>query len=154
MAKADVAARKAMEQELARLKVETGEAEAEALNSQLSNALADIDNILRATLEVDDYVDLANLRKLVEHPPFSSAHQAPLPMPSPNSRPARRSLSSHHQWSRKVSAPCSAAAESTRLSFVMLARGSTGCMLAGRPEVSQIPDAAVPAGRGLQQGRG
>jgi restriction system protein len=83
MAKADRAAQKAMEQELMRLRIEAREAEAEALTAQLTNELEEIDNVLRATLEVDDYVDLERLRTLVEHPPFTSPHHEPLPIPAP-----------------------------------------------------------------------
>jgi restriction system protein len=76
-----------MEQEVARLQLEARLAETEALNAQLTNDLAEIDHVLRATLDVDDYVDLARLRKLVEHPPFSSPNHEPLPMPAPIQAP-------------------------------------------------------------------
>lgn len=81
--KSDRAAMKAAEQEFARLRLEARQAEVEALTSQLDNRLAAIDGILKATLAVDDYVDLAALRRIVEHPPFSSPNHAPIPLPSP-----------------------------------------------------------------------
>lgn len=59
------------------------EAEVERLNGELALQLADIDNILAATLEVDDYVDLEKLRKVAEHPPFESRHSTPIPPPAP-----------------------------------------------------------------------
>jgi restriction system protein len=73
--------------------VETRQAEVEALNAQLENRLADIDGVLQATLQVDDYVDLAALRKLVEHPPFSSPNQAPTPLPAPIQAPPEPTFS-------------------------------------------------------------
>lgn len=56
--------------ERARLHLEARSAEVELLNSELAEKLDAIDSILAATLEVDDYVDLASLRQSVVHPPF------------------------------------------------------------------------------------
>jgi restriction system protein len=44
--------------------------EAEAMNAELLSENADLEEILSATLEVDDYVDLESLRKSADHPPF------------------------------------------------------------------------------------
>ena len=87
MERGDRAAAKAAEQELVRLRQEARQAQADALSAQLANRLAEIDGILRATLEVDDYVDLRSLRKLVEHPPFTSMHSSPVPLPDPVEAP-------------------------------------------------------------------
>jgi len=83
MAKEGVAAAKATQVELTRLRHEAMQAEADALSAQLESRLSEIDGILAATLAVDDYVDLGALRKVAEHPPFQSASHAPLPLPAP-----------------------------------------------------------------------
>lgn len=87
MEREDRATARATEQELVRLRHETLQAEAEALDAQLKARLSDIDNVLAATLAVDDYVDLSALRKIAEHPPFVSSHQAPLELPAPIQAP-------------------------------------------------------------------
>lgn len=70
-ARAAEAERKAAEKEAARLRVEARLAEVEELNTNLAAQYADIDNLLAATLDVDDYVDLATLKiTKVEHPRF------------------------------------------------------------------------------------
>jgi restriction system protein len=75
------------EKEERELQIATQEAEVERLNGELALQLADIDNVLSATLEVDDYVDLERLRESVEHPRFESRHSAPLPAPPPIEAP-------------------------------------------------------------------
>jgi restriction system protein len=45
-------------------------AEVEAKNAHLASTYAEIDSMLAATLSVDDYVDLNDLRAVVAHPPF------------------------------------------------------------------------------------
>lgn len=64
------------------------QAEVEARNSELSAHYDEIDSILEATLDVDDYVDLDALRTKAEHPPFPrpdllepTAVPAPLQLP-------------------------------------------------------------------------
>ncbi|MDQ1180812.1 hypothetical protein [Rhodococcus sp. SORGH_AS_0301] len=72
--------------EQARLHVQARQAEVDLLNATLAQQLEDIDAILAATLEVDDYVDLASLRQPVQHPPFSRpdlTQPAPPPLPPP-----------------------------------------------------------------------
>ena len=60
-----------LEREAARLHVESQVAEAESRNSKLAQVFEEIDSILAATLEVDDYIDLESLKiKTVNHPPF------------------------------------------------------------------------------------
>lgn len=44
--------------------------EVEQLNAELAGYYAEIDGLLEATLDVDDYVDLDQLRRTAEHPPF------------------------------------------------------------------------------------
>lgn len=74
---------KMTELERQRFHREAQEAEVDRLNGELALQLADIDNVLIATLDVDDYVDLERLRKLAEHPPFESQYSTPLPPPPP-----------------------------------------------------------------------
>lgn len=74
---------KMAEKERLRLHREAQEAEVDRLNGELALQLADIDNLLAATLEVDDYVDLERLRRFAEHPPFESRHSSPFRPPSP-----------------------------------------------------------------------
>ena len=64
------------------------EAEVEIRNLELSEIYQEIDSLLAATLDVDDYVDLNTLRSVAEHPPFDrpdleTAIPAPRPIPDP-----------------------------------------------------------------------
>lgn len=77
-----------LEKEQKQLHIATRQAEVDSLNGQLALQLADIDNVLAATLEIDDYVELENFRKVAEHPPFTSAHSTPTPSPAPIPVPA------------------------------------------------------------------
>ena len=63
-------AKRESEKEAKRLHIEAMEAAVVALNAALAVSYEEIDGILAATLEIDDYVDLENLRRIVEHPPF------------------------------------------------------------------------------------
>lgn len=82
-ARADARTRAALEKEQAKLYAEAQAAEAEAMTAEATAKLREIDDVLLATLDVDDYVDLESLRAATEHPPFESAHLTPLPAPSP-----------------------------------------------------------------------
>lgn len=73
--------RAAAEKEAKRLHVEAQESQVQSLNADLQMKLEEIDSILKATLEVDDFVDLGALRQVAEHPPFESTHQNPVPQP-------------------------------------------------------------------------
>lgn len=56
--------------------------EAASLNERLENLYHELDSILSATLEVDDYVDLERLKKVSEYPPFERKDlEAPTPLP-------------------------------------------------------------------------
>lgn len=60
-----------LEREAARLHVESQVAEAESRNANLARVFEEIDGILAATLEVDDYINLEALKiTTVNHPPF------------------------------------------------------------------------------------
>ncbi|MFG1638654.1 hypothetical protein ACGFMK_00035 [Amycolatopsis sp. NPDC049252] len=87
MARADVQAAAQAERELKRLHIEAQQSKVESLNADLQEELAAIDGILESTLAVDDYVDLENLRRVAEHPPFQSAYQTALAAPAPISAP-------------------------------------------------------------------
>lgn len=57
-------------------------AEAESLTAQALDSFAQIDSILAATLDVDDYVDISSLKRVAEHPPFPHSNlQVPTPAP-------------------------------------------------------------------------
>jgi restriction system protein len=76
------AERKRLEREAAAAHVAAMQAEVEELNAGLAEQNAEIDGLLAATLEVDDYVDLDALRRAVEHPPFDRTDlEAPVPSP-------------------------------------------------------------------------
>jgi len=70
------------------------EAEVDTRNLQLSQLNDEIDSLLAATLDVDDYVDLETLRRQTEHPPFDRTDlESPLPIPEPPTKPKKPSLS-------------------------------------------------------------
>lgn len=82
-AASSAADRKAADKEAARLHAEARMAEVETMNGTLSAEFADIDGLLAATLEFDDYVDLDALKVVdVEHPPFKPG-SAGTPAPPP-----------------------------------------------------------------------
>ena len=64
-------------------------ASAEEQTAHASDMFGEIDSILAATLEVDDYVDLDSLRQVAEHPPFGHEDlRKPLPSPKLEESPA------------------------------------------------------------------
>jgi restriction system protein len=87
-ARASAAEQKVAEREAKRLYAESRAAEVESLNSQLAQFNDEIDSILQATLDVDDHVDLDELRVAVENPPFPRADlEVPTPLPAPIAAP-------------------------------------------------------------------
>jgi restriction system protein len=76
-----------LEKEQRQARIAAQEAEVERLNGELALQLAEIDNVLSATLDVDDYVDLERLRKKVKHPRFQSPYSEPIPAPPPIEAP-------------------------------------------------------------------
>ena len=56
-------------------------------NAELASVLAEVDNILKATLDVDDYVDIEQFRKEVALPDFESEYAHPIPAPVPAQAP-------------------------------------------------------------------
>ncbi len=76
--------RKRLEKEAKEAHVASKEAQVEERNSGLAEIYDEIDNLLAATLEVDDYVDLDTLRRTVQHPPFGRTDlETPVPAPAP-----------------------------------------------------------------------
>ena len=88
VARADAKAQAAADKEAKRLYIEAREAEVASMNEDLLVTLADIDGILVATLDLDDYVDLNALRQVTEHPAFESEHAGPIAKPDPIQPPA------------------------------------------------------------------
>ena len=81
-ARLGVANRKRMEREAKAAHVDAKLAEVEELNSELAEIYDEIDNLLAATLDVDDYVDLNTLRRTVQNPPFDRTDlESPIPAP-------------------------------------------------------------------------
>ncbi|WP_238999424.1 hypothetical protein [Segeticoccus rhizosphaerae] len=77
----------AAEKEAKRAHIDAQEARAEAMNAELKDLLAEIDGLLAATLEVDDYVDLNDLRQGYDHPAFTSKYEERIPAPEPIAAP-------------------------------------------------------------------
>jgi restriction system protein len=86
--RATAAEQKAAEKEAKRLHEEARNAEVAALNARLGDVSDELNSILAATLGVDDFVDLEELRVKAEHPPFSRADlETPTPEPAPITAP-------------------------------------------------------------------
>lgn len=80
--------RKRLEREAAAAHVEAMQAEVDQRNAELAGRYSVIDGLLKATLEVDDFVDLESLRATAEHPPFDRRDLlVPRPAPAPISDP-------------------------------------------------------------------
>lgn len=83
-ARASAADRKRLEKEARQTHIAAMEAEVEERNLKLAEVYAEIDLLLAATLQVDDFVDLESLRVVAEHPPFNRRDlETPIPKPSP-----------------------------------------------------------------------
>lgn len=81
--RANEADRKRLEKAARDAHVATQQAEADKLNAALTAVYDGLDNLLSATLDVDDYVDLNDLRQVAEHPPFADTHlEIPTPVPT------------------------------------------------------------------------
>lgn len=70
LAKASAARKKQFEKEYKQAHIAAMESEVARLNLELEQIYEDLDGLLAATLNVDDYVDLEGLRATVDHPPF------------------------------------------------------------------------------------
>jgi restriction system protein len=69
--RADEAERKRLQKEADEAHVAAQLAEVEQLNAELNDQYAELDALLTATLDVDDFVDLESLREVAVHPPFA-----------------------------------------------------------------------------------
>lgn len=88
LARANGAERKQREKELHEAHIASMQAEVERRNSDLASQAESLESLLAATLEVDDYVDLEQLRGTVSHPPFEHTHlEPPVPSPPPIPKP-------------------------------------------------------------------
>lgn len=86
--RASEAERKQFEKEAAAAHVAAMHAKVEQLNAALADEYESVDTLLSATLQVDDYVDLEDLRRTVEHPPFDRQDlRKPTPPPQPSLDP-------------------------------------------------------------------
>ena len=82
--KADVKARKAADDEAARLHHEAMDADAHARNTKLQEVREELSAILATAVGVDHRVDLASLRQVAEHPVFARSDlETPTPAPPP-----------------------------------------------------------------------
>lgn len=82
--RASDAERRQYEKEAAAAHVTAKQAEVEQLNASLADTYESVDTLLAATLQVDDYVDLEDLRRTVEYPSFDRQDLrklTPLPLP-------------------------------------------------------------------------
>ncbi len=70
LARATAQERKHAEAAAKQARIAAREAEVAERNAALANAYAEIDGLLQTTLGVDDFVDLEELRQIVQHPPF------------------------------------------------------------------------------------
>jgi restriction system protein len=87
-ARASAAEQKAAQQEAKRLHEEARVAEVDSLNTQLAEISDQLESILAATLTVDDFVDLEDLRVAASHPPFPRTDlEVPTPAVTPLSAP-------------------------------------------------------------------
>lgn len=78
------AERKRLEKEARDAHVAAMQAAVDEKNAKLAEVYDELDSLLAATLEVDDYVDLEELRRTVEHPPFDRSDlERPIPPPPP-----------------------------------------------------------------------
>lgn len=81
--RAAVADRARLDKEAKAAYVAQREAQAAEENASAAAQVQDIDNLLAATLEVDDWVDLALLRQSVDKQPFCAPNELTMPTPQP-----------------------------------------------------------------------
>lgn len=88
-AKADEADKKRLLKEAQAAHIEAMQAKVEEKNTALAEVYADLEGLLQATLEVDDYVDLESLRQVSDHPPFDRTDlEKSVPPPPTTPEPA------------------------------------------------------------------
>ena len=83
MQRATVAEQKKAQQDAQRLHEEARQAEAEAMNAQLEQTKEEIASILPSALQIDPFVDVGQLRRVADHPPFARTDlERPQPPPT------------------------------------------------------------------------
>ena len=112
--RASAAEQKAAEREAKRLHEEARLAEVDALNTQLAEITDELDSILSATLDVDDFVDLDDAAVLAQPSAISPSRSRGTDARGRARCPLRRSRCSSSPKRQRVSAVCSAARRSTR----------------------------------------
>jgi restriction system protein len=81
--RASEADRKRLEREAVAAHIAAMQAEADENNAVLESVYEDLDNLLKATLDVDDYVDLEKLRQVADHPLFDRSDlEVPIALPT------------------------------------------------------------------------
>jgi len=88
LARATEAERKRLAKEAREAHIASMEADVERQNIELMELYDELDSLLAATLDIDDFVDLETLRAVAEHPPFDrkdleEAIAPPLQVPNP-----------------------------------------------------------------------
>lgn len=84
LVRADAAEQKRLAKNARDAHVAAMEAEVKKKNLELSQMHQEIESLLAATLDVDDYVDLETLRTVAEHPPFDRTDlEKPIDAPQP-----------------------------------------------------------------------
>lgn len=82
LSRASAAENKRLEKEAREARIAAREAEVAEKNALLDEVYGDIDSLLGATLDKDDYVDLQSLRVTAQHPLFFKPElETPLPLP-------------------------------------------------------------------------
>lgn len=85
--------RKQFEKEAVAAHVASMQAEVDERNAALAEVYDEMDSLLQATLDVDDYVDLESLRQVVDHPDFDRPElEKPTPLPPPIPEPPRPTM--------------------------------------------------------------
>jgi restriction system protein len=93
MVKADARARADAEKQQKLAHLEARQATATRQNADLQSTVADLEQLLAATLDVDDYLDFDSLKKADDHPAFDPGPLAtPLVRPVPEPLPPRPSF--------------------------------------------------------------
>lgn len=88
-ARAAEADRKRLEREALAAHIAAKQARVDSLNGAIAEQYAELDGLLAATLDVDDFVDLESLRVEVKHPPFGQGDlRRPTPPPQAIPDPA------------------------------------------------------------------
>jgi restriction system protein len=95
LARANAAEQKRLQKQALEAHVAAQEAEVDEKNTKLESDYAEIDSILVATLDVDDFIDLNQLRVVVRHPVFAKPElEVPAPLPTELPFPAEPVLGS------------------------------------------------------------